>query len=91
MNPVLGFFARFESEPRGTSDRKKALDAFIPERERLDCAITSPRDPELLAPTATLLRARALGLAASGDRDSIARALDDFAPFPLAIPSRRRW
>jgi hypothetical protein len=82
----VGLFARFASEPRGTSDRKKALEAFAPSREALARAITSPRDPELLATTATLLRARALGLAASGDRELTARALDDLRPFSPADP-----
>jgi hypothetical protein len=82
----VGLFARFESEPRGTSDRRKALEAFAPSREKLAHAIATARDPELLAVTGTLLRARALGLAASGDRDLIARSLDDLRPFSPSDP-----
>jgi hypothetical protein len=90
----VGLFARFEAEPRGTSDRRRALEAIAPYRERLARAITAPADPELLAITSTLLRARALSLAASGDRDLIAHALDDLRPFspgdPIAAELVRR-
>jgi hypothetical protein len=72
---------RFEFEPRGASDRRYALDAFVPNRDRL--ARVLARDPELKFDTAYLLRARAIVVAASGDRDLVGRAVDDvriFAP-----------
>jgi hypothetical protein len=77
----VGLLDRFEPEPRGASDRRKALDAFGAKRDRL--AKAQGKDPELVRATAYLLRARALDVAASGDRDLIGRAVDDlhvFAP-----------
>lgn len=76
-----GLFDRFEPEPRGTSDRRKALEAFRPDRERLARAVV--RDLELADASAFLLRQRVLDLAASGDRDLVGGAvadLDAFAP-----------
>jgi hypothetical protein len=74
-----GLLDRFEPEPRGASDRRKALDAFAPDRDRLAKAAT--KDPELAASAAYLLRARALDVAASGDRDLVGRAVDDLRAF----------
>jgi hypothetical protein len=70
---------RFEPEPRGASDRKKALDLFAPKRERL--ARAASKDPELAEAAAYLLRARALDVAAGGDRDLVARTIDDLHAF----------
>jgi hypothetical protein len=70
---------RFEPEPRGASDRKRALDVFAPKRERL--ARAASKDPELADATAYLLRARALDVASSGDRDLVGRAVDDLHAF----------
>ena len=74
---------RFEPEPRGTSDRRKALDAFAPKRERLGAG-SGAKDPELAAGGGVpLARQRALDIAASGDRDLVGRAVEDlhgFAP-----------
>ncbi len=78
---ATGGIDRFEPEPRGNVERKKGIDAFLPARERLAKLITVPRDPELMVATASLLRARALACAASGDRELLTRALDDLAPF----------
>ncbi len=77
----VGLLARYEAEPRGMSDRRRALEDLAPERDRLARAIVAARDPELIAATASLLRGRALSLAASGDRELVARALDDLRPF----------
>jgi hypothetical protein len=89
----VGLVSRYEPEPRGQSDRRKALEAFTPDRDRLAKAL-APRDPELSVATASLLRARLLALASSGDREVIARALDDLRPFsqddPLAAQVVRR-
>jgi hypothetical protein len=79
-----GLFDRFEPEPRGTSDRRKALEAFLPKRERLARAVV--RDLELADAAALLLRDRVLDMASSGDRDLIGGAvadLDAFAPGDL--------
>jgi hypothetical protein len=76
-----GLFDRFEPEPRGTSDRRKALEQFLPKRERLARAVV--RDLELADASAFLLRQRVLDMAASGDRDLVGGAvadLDAFAP-----------
>jgi hypothetical protein len=70
---------RFEPEPRGASDRKRALDVFAPKRERL--ARAAGKDPELAESTAYLLRARALDVASSGDRDLVGRTVDDLHAF----------
>ncbi len=70
---------RFEPEPRGASDRKRALDVFAPKRERL--ARAAGRDPELAESTAYLLRARALDVASSGDRDLVGRTVEDLHAF----------
>ncbi len=70
---------RFEPEPRGASDRKRALDVFAPKRERL--ARAAAKDPELAESTAYLLRARALDVASSGDRDLVGRTVEDLHAF----------
>jgi hypothetical protein len=70
---------RFEPEPRGASDRKRALDVFAPKRERL--ARAAGKDPELAESTAYLLRARALDVASSGDRDLVGRTVEDLHAF----------
>jgi hypothetical protein len=89
-----GLVTRYEPEPRGQSDRRKALEDFTPERERLQKAVLSPKDSELAAVTAHLLRVRLVSLAAAGERDIIGRGLDDLRPFspddPLASQIVRR-
>lgn len=77
----VGLTTRFEPEPRGSSDRRRGLDAFLPGKERLVRVAVARRDPELAAATATLLRGRAIGMAACGERDVLSRALDDLRPF----------
>ncbi len=77
----VGLTARFEPEPRGASDRKKALEAFAASKDRLVRATVVKKDAELAAATATLLRARAVGIAATGEREVLSRALDDLRAF----------
>lgn len=77
----VGLFSSFEPEPRGVVDRKRAFDAFTSVRERLVRGVVARRDPDLVALTASLLRARALGVATTGDRELLSRALDDLRPF----------
>jgi hypothetical protein len=80
-------FDRFEPEPRGASDRRRALDALAPLADRLARAVAG--DPELQAAAAELLRARAdLVVALASDPDLVARTAaaahafqpSDFAP-----------
>ena len=75
----LALFDRFEPEPRGTSDRKRAFDAGAAERERL--AIETAGDAELAAASAALLRARLAAANAQGDHDLAARTLLDLRAF----------
>jgi hypothetical protein len=86
----LALLDRFEPEPRGASDRRKALDLFAPKRAQL--AQAAGKDPELAEAAAYLLRARALDVAESGDRDLVSRTVDDvraFAPDDVT-PGRER-
>jgi len=76
-----GLMSRFETEPRGASERKKALEAFLPTKERLVRIAVAKSDAELASATATLLRARAIGMAATGERELLSRALDDLRAF----------
>jgi hypothetical protein len=90
----LGLMARLEPEPRGASDRKRALDAFASAKERLVRVALPKRDPDLAAATAALLRARAIAMAACGEKEILSHALDDLRPFapddPVATTLVRR-
>ena len=77
----VGLTSRFEPEPRGSSDRRRALDAFAASKERLVHVVVAKRDPDLATATASLLRGRAIEIAACGERDLLSRALDDLRPF----------
>ncbi len=77
----IGLTTRFEPEPRGASDRRRGLDAFTPAKDRLVRVAVAKRDADLASATATLLRGRAIGMAACGERDVLSRALDDLRPF----------
>ena len=77
----VGLTTRFEPEPRGVSDRRRGLDAFTPGKDRLVRVAIAKRDADLASATATLLRGRAIGMAACGERDVLSRALDDLRPF----------
>jgi len=90
----LGLTARFEPEPRGPTERRRALELFTGVRERLERVATPKRDAELASATATLLRRRAVAIAAAGERDLLERALDDLRKFapddPVASTLVRR-
>jgi hypothetical protein len=90
----VGLASRVETEPRGASDRKRALDLFEPWKDRLVRVASPKRDPDLAAATATLLRARAIAMAACSEKDILAHALDDLRPFapddPVATTLVRR-
>ncbi|MGD0673986.1 MAG: hypothetical protein ABSC94_01120 [Polyangiaceae bacterium] len=75
----LALFDRFEPEPRGATDRRKALDDFA--RERDDLATRTRHDPELSTTTRRLLEARALAMPALGDRALAERAQADARAF----------
>jgi hypothetical protein len=77
----VGLTTRFEPEPRGSSDRRRALDAFGASKDRLVRVAVAKKDPDLATATASLLRRRAIGVAACGERDVLSRALDDLRPF----------
>ncbi len=97
-----GLFANYETEPRASSDRRIALDAFAASHERLAAVIAKAATPakpfasdqELERVTAHLLRARLVGLAASHDRELLPRAAEDIRPFaaddPIATEVLRR-
>ncbi len=76
-----GLWAVFEPEPRGPSDRKRALDDFARDRARLEKVTLTPPDAELMAATANLLRARVIGFTATGEREVVGRGLDELRPF----------
>jgi hypothetical protein len=75
----IALLDRFEPEPRGTSDRRRALEGFARRRDRL--ARGAAGDPDLMRATAYLLRARLLDVASSGDRDLVGRAVEDLRAF----------
>jgi hypothetical protein len=80
-------FDRFEPEPRGASDRRRALDTLAPLQDRLAHAVAG--DAELQAAAADLLRARAdLLVALSGDPDLVARTAADVRAFTAPAPGR---
>jgi hypothetical protein len=73
-------FDRFEPEPRGASDRRRALDVFAASRDRLAREIEG--DPELTAATVVLLRSRAeLAAGMTGDPDLVSRTAADVRAF----------
>ena len=73
-------------EPRGASERRKALDSFLASKDRLVRIAVAKRDLDLASATASLLRARAIGMAATGERDILSRALDDLRAFAPEDP-----
>ena len=78
-------FDRFEPEPRGASDRRRALDTLAPLHDRLARAVAG--DAELQAAAADLLRARAdLLVALSGDPDLVGRTAADARAFTAPAP-----
>lgn len=82
----VGLLARYEAEPRGMSDRRHAIEELAPMRALLVKDVVNVRDPELASLTASLLRGRALALAASGDRELVAHAIDDLRAFAPGDP-----
>ncbi len=71
-----GLFVQFEVEPRGMSDRKKALDAFASLRAVLVRANVSG-DPELARLTVAAFRSRVALQAESGERELLSKTIED--------------
>ena len=67
----------FHPEPRSTLERKRALEAFSPVRERWEQLLASPENPDVRALVAIPLHARADALAANHERELAARTEDD--------------
>jgi hypothetical protein len=84
---AVSLLDRFEPEPRGASDRRRALDAVAPRTAPL--ALTCAHEQELASTAAYLLRARAQALASSGDHDGdvLARAAADIELFAPGDPA----
>lgn len=72
---AAGFFDQYSIEPRGPSERRLARDGYAVELASVSREVGS--DPELRAVAATMLRARAVAAGAMGEREWIARTLDD--------------
>lgn len=86
----VGLLQAFYPEPRGASDRKKALELFEAPRQRLVDGLVGPstrrsgglggtphQHPEAIALATRLLRARAIAVARAGDRDVVPLAMAD--------------
>lgn len=71
-----GLFVQFEAEPRGMSDRKKALDSFSSLRATMVEANVKG-DSELAALTVKAFRSRVALLAESGERELLSKTIED--------------
>lgn len=76
-----GFATSYETEPRGASDRLRALDAFAIRRNRIAALVKPDVTPELSNLTVEWLRSRALAMAACGEKEPLSRAVDDLTTF----------
>jgi hypothetical protein len=85
-----GLFDRFEPEPHGVTDRRKALDAFLPLRQKLAKDLASPRDRAMTSITASLMRSRLDALIAIDERETLPRAIDDLRAFAPDDPIANR-
>lgn len=89
-----GLVLSYEPEPRGASERRRALDASASTIAGLAKVVTPTSSPELASITARLFRSRALMLAVCNEREALARAIDDLTAFspddPLASALTRR-
>jgi hypothetical protein len=85
----IALLDRFEPEPRGASDRRHALEWFAARRDPLARLVGGAggdgdrveRDARLADASGYLLRARALEVASSGDRDLLGRTIEDLHAF----------
>jgi hypothetical protein len=71
----MAILDRVEPEPRAASDRRRALDTSVADRQDLKARLAC--DEELSAATASLLRARARLLGSIGERELGERAAAD--------------
>ncbi len=90
-----GLFFRFEPEPQGPSDRRVALERAAKRKALLAQELTGAgRDPAVVTVTAHLLRGRAIAMGATGERESLSKALDELRPYapddPVASKLVRR-
>lgn len=89
-----GLLTSYEPEPRGASERRRALDVSAPAIAALAKVVTPSSSPELAAITARLFQSRALTLAVCNEREALARVIDDLTTFspddPLASALTRR-
>ena len=81
-----GLLAVFEPEPRGGSDRKRALDDSQGWRTRLAASLGPERDAALASLTATILFDRAVAAAETGEREVALRAIQDASTFAPKDP-----
>ena len=84
-----GLLDRYTPEPRGASDRLRALEAFRPVRDEL--SLLAAHDPDLAEATIACLRARISGYLASGERDLALRAVDDARAIAPSDSGVARW
>jgi hypothetical protein len=82
-----GLFAIFHPEPRGASERLKAIDESPFATGALRDAIVPPGDAELAALTTRLLDARVRSLSSLGEKDAAARVTDD--SLALSLPGAK--
>lgn len=85
-----GLLAVFEPEPRGGADRKRALDASAPWRDRLAKELGTPPQPALAWLTSAILLDRALAAIETGEREVAARAVEETATFAPNDPRLRQ-
>jgi len=85
-----GVFDKFEPEPHGVTDRKKALEAFLPLRVKLAREVASPRDVEMTAISASLMHSRLDALMAIDERETQPRAVEDLRAFAPDDPIANR-
>jgi len=77
-----GLFCRFEPEPQGVSDRRTSMDKSSKRKALLAQEVTGAgRDARLGQLMAHLLRGRAIAMGATGERDSLSKALDELRPY----------
>ncbi|WP_394844514.1 hypothetical protein LZC95_46605 [Pendulispora brunnea] len=67
----------FHPEPRSTLERKRALEAFSPVRERWEQLLAAPENPDVRAIVAVPLQSRAEALAATHERELASRTEED--------------
>ena len=80
----LGLVTRFETEPRGMSDRRHALEKWAPSVTKLAGTVSPDFCAPLRALAVILLQARIEAFSASGDRDLMVEAQQELDLFATA-------